>query len=148
MALMDEELDIEKVPRETGHVRVRKVVRTEEKHVTVPIRREDVVIERVPVSRDAAGLSAAEAGYQEPMFQEETLDILLHEEELQVTKRPVVREEVVVRTVMHAGEKEAVATLRHEEAEFEDTRAPAKARAEERESSPEPRGYASPGWRR
>src|SRR5579863_9830427 len=44
--LMEEEIGIEKVARETGHVRIKKTVKTEEKHFNVPVTREDVVIER------------------------------------------------------------------------------------------------------
>src|SRR6185312_14558356 len=47
--LMEEEVGIEKVTRETGHVRIKKTVKTEEKHFSVPVTREDVVIERVSV---------------------------------------------------------------------------------------------------
>ena len=46
-----------------------------------------------------------------------------------MTKRPVLREEIVVRTVAHSIEKEATATLRHEEADVEDTRKTAPRRA-------------------
>jgi uncharacterized protein (TIGR02271 family) len=114
--LMKEEIGVEKVARETGHVRIHKAVRTEEKHFTVPVSREEVIIEHVA----ATGEMSAQPG--DATFQEQTLDLPLHEEELRVTKHPVLREEVVVRTVAHAVEKEGTAVLRREEAEIEDTR--------------------------
>jgi uncharacterized protein (TIGR02271 family) len=114
--LMEEELGIEKVSRETGHVRIHKTVKTEEKHFTVPVSREDVVIERVSASETDLPASA------EPAYQEQMLDLALHEEDVQVTKRSRVREQIVVHPVVQAGEKEASASLRHEEAEIEDTR--------------------------
>jgi uncharacterized protein (TIGR02271 family) len=114
--LMEEEIGIEKVSRETGHVRIHKTVKTEEKHFSVPVTREDVVIERVSASEEEAGLSP------ELAWKEQTLDVPLHEEDVQVTKRARVREQIVVHPVIEAVEKEASATLRHEEAEIEDTR--------------------------
>ena len=78
--------------------------------------REDVVIERLSASEDDARLSP------ELEFKEQTLDMPLHEEDVQVTKRTRVREQIVVHPVVQAIEKEASASLRHEEAEIEDTR--------------------------
>jgi len=113
--LMREEIGIEKVARESGHVRIHKTVHTEEKRFSVPVTREEVVIEHVAVGRDAA-LNA------EGAFTEDTVDVPLYEEEVRVSKRSVLDEEVVVRTVAHSVEREGSAMLRHEEAEVEDTR--------------------------
>ena len=113
--LMREEIGIEKVARESGHVRIHKTVHTEEKHFSVPVTREDVVIEHVAVGRDAA-LTGDDA------FVEDTVDVPLYEEEVRVSKRSVLDEEVVVRTIAQSVEREGTATLRHEEAEVEDTR--------------------------
>jgi uncharacterized protein (TIGR02271 family) len=116
--LMEEEIGIEKVARESGHVRIHKTVVTEQKHFTVPVTREDVVIERVAASStDGEPLRASEAA-----FQEQTLDVPLYEEEVRVSKRPRLREQMVVRTVVQAVQRDATADLRHEEAEIEDTR--------------------------
>jgi uncharacterized protein (TIGR02271 family) len=114
--LMEEEIGIEKVARETGHIRIHKTVKTEEKRFSVPVTREDVVIERVSVAEPEASLAP------ELAFQEQTLDLPLHEEDVRVTKRSHVREQIVVHPVVQAMEKEASASLRHEEAEIEDTR--------------------------
>jgi uncharacterized protein (TIGR02271 family) len=113
--LMREELGIEKVARESGHVRIHKTVHTEEKHFSVPVTREEVVIEHIAVGRDA-GLTGDAA------FKEDLVDVPLYEEEVRVSKRPVLEEEVVVRTVARSVEREGSALLRHEEAEVEDTR--------------------------
>lgn len=135
-----EEIEVERVPRETGHVRIHKVVKVEERHFTVPITREEVIIEHV-----AAGSSEIQAAATST-FQEQIVDVPVHEEELRVTKHPVLREEMVVRTVAHSVEKEASATLRREEVEVEDTR-PSAARAAPAEGYPR-EGYGSPGARR
>jgi uncharacterized protein (TIGR02271 family) len=113
--LMREEIGIEKVARESGHVRIHKTVHTEEKHFSVPVTREEVIIEHVAVGRDAA-LTGDDA------FVEDTVDVPLYEEEVRVSKRSVLEEEVVVRTVAQSVEREGTAMLRHEEAEVEDTR--------------------------
>ncbi len=113
--LLREEIDIEKVARESGHVRIHKTVVTEEKHFSVPVTREEVVIEHVAIGRDAA-LTGDDA------FVEDTVDVPLYEEEVRVSKHPVLEEEVVVRTVAHSEDREGSAMLRHEEAEIEDTR--------------------------
>lgn len=113
--LLREEIDIEKVARESGHVRIHKTVITEEKRFSVPVTREEVVIEHVAIGRDAT-LTGDDA------FVEETVDVPLYEEEVRVSKHPVVDEEVVVRTVAHSEDREGSAMLRHEEAEIEDTR--------------------------
>ena len=113
--LMREEIGIEKVARESGHVRIHKTVITEEKHFSVPVTREEVVIEHVAIGRDAT-LTGDDA------FKEDTVDVPLYEEEVRVSKRPILEEEVVVRTVAHSVDREGSAMLRHEEAEIEDTR--------------------------
>lgn len=113
--LLREEIGIEKVARESGHVRIHKTVVTEEKRFSVPVTREEVIIEHVAVGRDAT-LTGDDA------FQEDTVDVPLYEEEVRVSKRPVLEEEVVVRTVAHSVDREGSAMLRHEEAEIEDTR--------------------------
>ena len=134
--LMEEEIGIQKVARETGHVRIKKTVKTEEKHFNVPVTREDVVIERVSASGEEVASELA--------FQEQTLDLPLHEEEVQVTKRTRVREQIVVHPVVQAVEKEASASLRHEEAEIEDTRG--RTLRDTADSVTRP-GYGAPGKR-
>ena len=113
--LLREEIGIEKVARESGHVRIHKTVITEEKRFSVPVTREEIIIEHVAIGRDAA-LTGDDA------FQEDTIDVPLYEEEVRVSKRPILEEEVVVRTVAHSEDREGSAMLRHEEAEIEDTR--------------------------
>jgi len=113
--LMREEIGIEKVARESGHIRIHKTVHTEEKHFSVPVTREEVIIEHVAIGRDAA-LTGDDA------FIEDTVDVPLYEEEVRVSKHSVLEEEVVVRTVAQSVEREGTAMLRHEEAEVEDTR--------------------------
>ena len=132
--LLREEIGIEKVARESGHVRIHKTVHTEEKRFSVPVTREEVIIEHVAVGRDAAPST-------DGAFEEDTVDVPLYEEEVRVSKRPVLEEEVVVRTVAQSVEREGSALLRHEEAEVEDTRRAAKLSAGDGE-------YTDPDTRR
>jgi uncharacterized protein (TIGR02271 family) len=138
--LMDEEIGVEKVARESGHVRIHKTVTIEQKHITVPVTREDVVIERVAAT-NGEPLRASEA-----TFQEQTLDVPLHEEEVKVTKRPRLREQMVVRTVVQAVQKDASADLRHEDAEIEDTRS-GRLSGRSDDTAEYPSGYGAPGRR-
>jgi uncharacterized protein (TIGR02271 family) len=133
--LVREEIGIEKIARESGHVRIHKTVVTEERHFSVPVTREEVIIEHVPVDHDAPLTGEA-------TFQEETVDVPLYEEDVRVSKRPYLEEEVVVRTVAHSIEREGSALLRHEEAEVEDTR---KTATPSREDGT---GYSTPSFRR
>lgn len=69
--------------RETGRARLRKYVVTEEEQVTVPVSREEVRVEREPITE--ANRDAATSG---PAISEEEHEVTLHEE------RPVVEKEV------------------------------------------------------
>src|SRR5207302_270260 len=51
MQLKEEELKVDKAPVQTGEVEVRKEVVTEHRQISVPVEREEVVIERRPVGR-------------------------------------------------------------------------------------------------
>jgi uncharacterized protein (TIGR02271 family) len=117
--LRDEEMTVEKVSRETGHVRIHKSVRVEEKHISVPVRREELVVEHLPPSQ-----ARASGAVGDDLFQEGTIDVTLHEEEIHVSKRPVIREELRVRKVAHEEQRDASASLRHEEAQIQDTTSP------------------------
>jgi uncharacterized protein (TIGR02271 family) len=138
--LMEEEVDIDRVARETGRVRIHKTVRTEEKHFTVPVTREDVVIERLQATSTEPALTPEYA------FKEQTVDVPLHEEDVRVTKHPRLREEMVVKTVVQAVEKDASASLRHEECEVEDSRGPTYARSTDGSgrTTTSPGGYSAP----
>ena len=122
--LVREEIGIEKIARQSGHVRIHKTVHTEERHFSVPVKREEIVIEHIAADHDQplAG---------DVPFQEETVDVPLYEEDVRVSKRTYLEEELVVRTVAHSVDREGSALLRHEEAEVEDTRKSARSDAED-----------------
>ncbi len=84
--LHEERLKVDKTPTRTGEVEVRKEVHTENKSITVPVEREEVVIERRP----AAGKAAAGD------IKAEEIRIPVKEEKVNVSKETVLKEEVNV----------------------------------------------------
>jgi uncharacterized protein (TIGR02271 family) len=111
--LVEEELTAEKRTEKAGDVRVRKEVRTEQQTVTVPVTKEQVIVERVP----------AEAGAQVPAgaFEKGEVTIPIHEEKVDVQKRPVVREEVRVTKEARQTEQRVSGEVKKEEADIEST---------------------------
>jgi uncharacterized protein (TIGR02271 family) len=70
---------------DTGEVEVRKEVHTEHEQITVPVEKEEVVIERRPTSGRGSG-----------DMKSEEIRIPVKEERVHVTKEPMVKEEVTV----------------------------------------------------
>ncbi len=70
----EEQLKVGTQSRESGRVRMRKYVTTEERTVTVPVRREELRVERVPVEGDVP------PGEHSQAFTESDETITLHEE--------------------------------------------------------------------
>lgn len=89
--LKEERLEAEKVVRQKGEVRVRKVVHTEMKNLTIPVTKEEVIIERKTVTGAEAVAKGTTA------FKEEEVSIPIMEEEVNVVKKPVVKEEVNIK---------------------------------------------------
>ncbi|WIG93310.1 YsnF/AvaK domain-containing protein [Myxococcus sp. SDU36] len=83
-----EEMDVLKRDVQAGEVRVHKDVVEEDREVDVPVRRERVRVERRDVSPGRPAMNAS--------FQEETVVVPLRAEEVEVQKRAVVDEEVVI----------------------------------------------------
>lgn len=75
-----------------GEVRVSKVVVSETRTLEVEVRHEEIQVERLPPGPDARAPADAELGAGEEVYR-----IPLYAEEIEVVKRPVVREEVVIR---------------------------------------------------
>jgi uncharacterized protein (TIGR02271 family) len=89
MTRSEEELRVGTAQRERGRVRLRKYVVTEEVQQTIPVEREEVRIERQPVTD--ANVDKALAG---PEISDEEHEVVLHEEEVVVEKRAVPKERV------------------------------------------------------
>jgi uncharacterized protein (TIGR02271 family) len=102
--------------RDVGAVRVRKVVRTELKQFTVEVRREELVVERLPVQPGAAEASSRASG----MFEEFEQVIPLWREDVEVVKHPVVYEEVHLKKAVERRTWTEEVPLRREEARVEE----------------------------
>ncbi len=89
MTRSEEELLVGTARRGSGRARLRKYVVTENVTTTVPVRHEEVRIEREPVS--AANVDAATAG---PAIFEDEHEVVLHAEEPVVSTQAVPKERV------------------------------------------------------
>jgi uncharacterized protein (TIGR02271 family) len=89
MTRSEEELRVGKTQRESGRARLRKYVVTEQVQKTVPVQREEVRVEREPITD--ANVGDAKAG---PDISEEEHEVVLHEEEVVTDKRAVPKERV------------------------------------------------------
>ncbi|HEV8045149.1 MAG TPA: PRC and DUF2382 domain-containing protein, partial [Rubrobacter sp.] len=107
----EEELRVDTTKREAGALRVRKRVRTERETIEVPIRREEVHVERVPVSGETP--TEIEIG-------EDEVVVPVIKEEIVVSKRPVVKEEVRIRKDVVEDTEVVEADVRREEIDVED----------------------------
>jgi len=85
--LREEQLKANKTTEKTGDVAVRKEVVTEHKKLTIPIEREEVVIERRPARGGRSGSAEMKS---------EEIRIPVKEERVKVSKESVVKEEVSV----------------------------------------------------
>jgi uncharacterized protein (TIGR02271 family) len=105
---------------ETGEVVVRKEVITEEKTITVPVRREELVIERRPTSPQSPDQPVPEGKILDETLKDgKTLKIVLHEEQVHVEKYPVVKEEVFISKRQIEETKPFSDTLKREEVRIE-----------------------------
>jgi uncharacterized protein (TIGR02271 family) len=109
------------VVRDTGQLRIRKVVRTEVMRFEVPVRREELVVERVPA--EEAEASARPEGARTTLaaaFEEESFVIPLREEQVEFTKTARVWQEVRVSKVTRPETREVRTTVRRELADVEE----------------------------
>jgi uncharacterized protein (TIGR02271 family) len=106
----EEELRAGTREREAGRMNVRKRVRTDREQVSVPTRREEVSVERVPADEEGTG---AEIGDDE-------VSVPVVEEEVVVDKRLVVKEEVRVRKDVVEDEEVVEEGVRKEEIDVDD----------------------------
>jgi uncharacterized protein (TIGR02271 family) len=110
----EEELRVGTRERRAGSVNVRKRVRTDHERLSVPKRREEVSVERVPVEDREA--SEAEIG------EDDEVRIPVVEEEVVVEKRPVVKEEIRIRKEVVEETEVIEEDVRREEVEVDDER--------------------------
>jgi uncharacterized protein (TIGR02271 family) len=110
MTRSEEELRVGTETRERGRARLRKYVTTEQQTVTVPVQREEVRVEREPITD--ANLGDATSG---PDISEEEHEVTLREEEVVVQKRAVPKERVRLDTETVTEERQVTEDLRKEQ---------------------------------
>ncbi len=106
----EEELRAGTREREAGSVKVRKRVRTDRERIEVPVKHEEVSVERVPVSGEAT----------EAQIGEDEVSVPVTEEEVVVDKRAVAKEEVRLRKEVVEGTEVVEEDVRREEIDVED----------------------------
>jgi uncharacterized protein (TIGR02271 family) len=106
----EEELRAGTREREAGSMRVRKRVRTDRERIEVPTKHEEVSVERVPVSGEAA----------EAQIGEDEVSVPVTEEEVVTDKRAVAKEEVRLRKDVVEGTEVVEEDVRREEIDVED----------------------------
>jgi uncharacterized protein (TIGR02271 family) len=114
MTRSEEELQVGTQARERGRARLRKYVTTEQQQVTVPVQREEVRVEREPITD--ANLDAATSG---PAISEEEHEVTLHEETPVVEKRVVPRERVRLDTETVTEQQQVGEEVRKEQIQVE-----------------------------
>jgi uncharacterized protein (TIGR02271 family) len=112
MTRSEEELRVGKAQREAGRARLRKYVVTEQVQTTVPVQREEVRVEREPVTD--ANLDQALDG---PEISEEEHEVVLHEEVPVVDKEVAPKERVSLQKDVQTEEREISEELRKERIE-------------------------------
>jgi uncharacterized protein (TIGR02271 family) len=120
MTRSEEELRVGTRQREAGRARLRKYVVTEMVTKTVPVQREEVRIEREPIT-DANRADATDG----PDISEEEHEVVLHEDEVVVDKQAVAKERVRLGTETVTEDREVSEEVRKEQIETEGTDADA-----------------------
>jgi uncharacterized protein (TIGR02271 family) len=106
----EEELRVGTREREAGVINVRKRVVTERERLEVPVRREEVHVDRVPINSETSGAQIGEDEVRVPITEEEVV----------VEKRPVAKEEVRIRKDVVEDTEVVEEDVRREEVEVED----------------------------
>jgi uncharacterized protein (TIGR02271 family) len=117
MTRSEEELRVGTTEREAGRVRLKKYVVEDQVTETVPVRREEVRVEREPITdanRDAA--------LDGPAISEEEHEVTLRAEEPVVEKRAVPKERVRLEKDVETEEREVSETVRSERIDVDDQR--------------------------
>jgi uncharacterized protein (TIGR02271 family) len=115
MTRSEEELRVGTTERESGRVRLRKYVETEDVQETVPVSREEARVEREPITDENVG--DAMSG---PEISEGEHEVTLHEEEVVADKRVEPKERVRLDTDTVTDEREVSDTVRKERIEVDD----------------------------
>jgi uncharacterized protein (TIGR02271 family) len=115
MTRSEEELRVGTTQQEAGRVRLKKYVVEDEVTETVPVKREEVRLEREPITDANAG-----AAMDGPAISEEEHEVVLHEEQPVVGKQAVPKERVRLDKDTHVEEQRVSETVRKEQIDVDD----------------------------
>ena len=110
----EERVNVQKVRRPSQLVRLRKYITTEQVTQTVPVQREEIRIEREPIT--AANMGDAMSG---PDMKEDVVEVALQEEDVTVQKEVVPVERIRVEKDMVTEQKQVSAEVRKEQIDVE-----------------------------
>lgn len=111
--LKEEQLDVNTHDVTTGEVDIHKHVVNDTKTVEVPVKREEILIERKPVNAEASD------NISDDSLEDETITIPLKEEQIDVNKHTVVREEVGIHKKEHEDMKQVTEEVSREELDID-----------------------------
>lgn len=117
MTLSEEELRVGTTEREAGRVRLKKYIVEDQVTETVPVRREEVRLEREPIT-DANRGDALDG----PDLSEEEHEVVLHAEEAVVDKKTVPKERVRLDKDVTTTDETVSETVRQERVDVDDSR--------------------------
>jgi uncharacterized protein (TIGR02271 family) len=115
MTRSEEELRVGTTEREAGRARLKKYVVTENETRTVPVKREEVRVEREPITE--GNVDRATSG---PEISEEEHEVVLHEEEVVTDKRAVPKERVRLEKDVEVDEETISEDVRKERIDVDD----------------------------
>lgn len=112
LTLSEEQVEVRTTERQAGRLRLRKYVVTDEEQVTVPVRKEVARVERETITDGEAATHDVDLGEGET-------EVVLTEEEVEVTKRAVPKERIRVDKDVVTEERTVSETVAREEVEVE-----------------------------
>src|SRR4051794_2791944 len=115
MTRSEEELQVGKTQRESGRARLRKYVVEDQVTETVPVQREEVRIEREPITDANAG-----DAMDGPAISDEEHEVVLHQEEVVAEKRAVPKERIRLDKDTVTDERQVSEIVRKEEIDVDD----------------------------
>ena len=114
--LYEERLIADKTRVKTGEVNVGKHVETETRRVEVPVEKERVVVERTTPMDAGTPITPGEANFREG----EVARVEIYEEQADIHKEAVLREEVKIRKEVERDTVQAEEQIRREELDIDD----------------------------
>ena len=121
LALHEEQLHVDKKRVQTGEVDVEKYVVEDQQTIEVPVEREEIYIERRPVNKEAT-LHTNDVTDQAHAYEEDgRIHIPVMEEQVEVTKKDVIAEEIVIGKKKVVNTETVSETVRREEVDIHDS---------------------------